>query len=416
MFNSLDQFMRKVVIIGNNIPEPNSTAAGGRMMQLISIFQEMHLEVIFCCATVPSDRSMDFKSLGIVFHLIELNNDSFNQWISAIMPDFVLYDRFYIEEQYGWRVAESCPSARTILDTEDLHFLRKARQRALKKKNELDHSFFNHPDAYREIASIKRCDLSLIISSYEMKLLENTFQIEPQKLFYIPLLVDSNFKVSKPKFSDTQDFFHIGNFMHAPNEDAVWQLKKQIWTKIHKQLPKAKLHIYGAYPKPKHLNWHNEKEGFLVHGAVNEVSEAFDHKRILLTPLRFGGGLKGKIIDAMKYGVPVVTTGIGAEGIAESDSFNGLISKTNDDFVENAIRLYTQPDLWEQKQKKGFELLENAFDESAFAKALQKRVNMIFKEQRAEPSFADQMLHYHSSQHLKFKGKWIGVKESLKLP
>jgi len=411
MLNSIGQFMQKVVIIGNNIPEPNSTAAGGRMMQLISIFQEMQMEVIFCCATMPNARSVDFKSLGIAFQLIELNNDSFNHWISAIMPDFVLYDRFYIEEQYGWRVAESCPEARTILDTEDLHFLRKARQRALKEKKSFDHSFFNHPDAYREIASIKRCDLSLIISSYEMDLLKDVFQIEIHKLFYIPLLVDPDFKVIPRKFSDTQDFFHIGNFMHAPNEDAVWQLKKHIWPTIHKQLPKVKLHIYGAYPKPKHLNWHNEKEGFFVHGAVEEISEAFGHKRILLAPLRFGAGLKGKIIDSMQFGVPVVTTSIGAEGIAESDSFNGLISESdNENFIKNAIRLYTQADLWEQKQKHGFELVQESFDESAFAKALTKRITELIQEPRSKISFNDQMLSYHSSQHLKFKGKWIDLK------
>ncbi|MGB5982419.1 MAG: glycosyltransferase family 4 protein [Nonlabens sp.] len=409
--------MKKIVIIGNNIPEPSSTAAGGRMMQLISIFQKMRMQVIFCCATMPGERSVDLENLGVAFQHIELNKDSFNQWIITTLPDFVLYDRFYIEEQYGWRVAETCPQARTILDTEDLHFLRKARQRALKEKIDFDPGFFNHPGTYREIASIKRCDLSLIISSYEMNLLKNTFQIEPQKLFYIPLLVDSNFKVSKPNFSDTRDFFHIGNFMHAPNEDAVWQLKKHIWPKIHKQLPNANLHIYGAYPKPKHLNWHNEKEGFLVHGAVEEISEAFDHKRILLTPLRFGAGLKGKIIDAMQFGVPVVTTNIGAEGIAESDSFNGFIAEAdNDDFTKNAIRLYTQAELWEQMQKNGFELVQECFEESAFAKALTKRISKIMEEPRPQITFNDQMLSYHSSQHLKFKGKWIAIKESLKCP
>src|SRR5690606_12663340 len=94
-------------------------------------------------------------------------------------------DRFVSEEQFGWRVSQECPNAVQILDTEDLHFLRSAREKAFKKKEEIN--LYNET-TIREIASILRCDLSLIISEFEMNLLLNEFHIAPELLYYLPFI------------------------------------------------------------------------------------------------------------------------------------------------------------------------------------------------------------------------------------
>lgn len=409
--------MNRVLIIGNNWPEPSSTAAGTRMMQIIKILQEDdNFHIHFCCAAPFNEYSTNLVNDQIVTHFIELNNSSFDQLLEDLQPDLVIYDRFYIEEQYGWRVNQACPEAKTILDTEDLHFLRKARQRAVKDQVVMNASYYNHPDAYREIASILRCDLSLIISSYEMDLLVNEFQIPADRLFYLPILVDTTQNItSRSSFDQTQDFISIGNFMHAPNEDAVWQLKKYIWPELRKQLPKARLHIYGSYCKEKHYNWHNEKEGFLVHGRADLVSQAFYRKRILLAPLRYGAGLKGKIFDAIQYGVPVVTTAIGAEGIFNNLTSKYFIAQDNSDFIEKAVQLYSDPSLWEQSRREETTVLRERFNYSAFAKAFIQHIHSLNENKSTnENAFSEKLLNYHSYQHLKFKSKWIEEKEKHK--
>jgi glycosyltransferase involved in cell wall biosynthesis len=405
--------MKNVLIIGNNWPEPSSTAAGTRMMQLIEMLQqEESFQINFCCATAVNERSVDLTVMNVVTHRIELNNSSFDQFIKVLQPELVIYDRFYIEEQYGWRVNEVCPQAKTILDTEDLHFLRKARQRCVKDQVAFNNAYFNHPDTYREIASIMRCDLSLIISDYEMDLLKDNFQIAADQLFYLPLLHDvSQTEFTSSIFEESQDFMSIGNFMHAPNEDAVWQLKKHIWPEIRKQLPKANLHIYGSYCQEKHFNWHNEKEGFLVHGMIEHATQAFQNKRVLLAPLRFGAGLKGKIFDAMQYGIPFTTTTIGAEGILNDYKHDGIGMNTSD-FIDKSIQLYTNSELWQVSQQNSFQLLEDQFDYSTFAEAFIHKVRSLSNDFKTDTtSFHRDLLNYHSYQHLKFKSKWIEEKE-----
>ena len=129
--------MQKLVIIGSVWPEPQSTAAGSRMLQLLSLFQEMDFDISFLSAAATNEFSFDVRQWNITPYSIQLNNDSFDELITKLHPDVVVFDRFMIEEQFGWRVAENCPNALRILDTEDLHFLRKARETAFKQNRTL---------------------------------------------------------------------------------------------------------------------------------------------------------------------------------------------------------------------------------------------------------------------------------------
>ena len=124
---------QQVLIIGFVWPEPSSSAAGGRMVQLISIFKEHRFDVTFASPAMDSDYMIDLDSLGVTKKSIALNCSSFDVYVKELNPAVVLFDRFMVEEQFGWRVQQECPQAFTVLDTEDLHFLRKARQKAVKE-------------------------------------------------------------------------------------------------------------------------------------------------------------------------------------------------------------------------------------------------------------------------------------------
>ena len=127
--------MSKILIIGTVWPEPNSTAAGNRMLQIIEQFQIQKFEVIFACAAAIGEFSFDLKSINVEMVAIELNNSSFDDFILELKPEIVIFDRFMIEEQFGWRIAENLPNCLKILDTEDLHFVRKLDLKILRNKN-----------------------------------------------------------------------------------------------------------------------------------------------------------------------------------------------------------------------------------------------------------------------------------------
>ena len=329
--------VQKLLIIGFVWPEPNSSAAGGRMMQLISLFKNQGFSVTFASPALDSDFMVDLESYEVEKKSIALNCSSFDTFIKELNPNIVLFDRFMMEEQFGWRVAENCPDALRLLDTEDLHCLRLARQKAFKENRPFEiNDLFVEDVAKREIASILRCDLSLMISEFEMELLESAFKIDKALLFYLPFLlepieVDSIRKLSS--FKERKDFIFIGNFLHEPNWNAVQYLKETIWPLIRKQLPEAILHIYGAYPSQKVLQLHKPAEGFIIEGRAADAQEVVRNARVVLAPLRFGAGIKGKLLEAMQCGTPSVTTSIGAESMHGDLSWNGFVADDVADFV-----------------------------------------------------------------------------------
>ena len=178
--------MKNLVIIGKVFPEPNSTAAGSRMIQLMDSFLTQNYQITFLSTASISENSFDLSSKNIQFQNILLNDDSFDELIINLNPEIVIFDRFTTEEQFGWRVSEQVPNAVKILDTEDLHFLRNAREKAFKQNKILENSDLINDIFKRELTSILRCDLSLIISEFEMNLLIEKFRIDENILFYLP--------------------------------------------------------------------------------------------------------------------------------------------------------------------------------------------------------------------------------------
>ena len=401
--------MKHLVIIGTVFPEPNSTAAGTRMLQLIEFFQKEEYKITFLSSASVSDFSFDLNALTIEMKNIQLNDSSFDKLISELKPDVVIFDRFITEEQFGWRVSEQCPNTIKILDTEDLHFLRKARETVFKKDRKFTEDDLISDIAKREIASILRCDLSLIISEFEMNLLVEKFRIEKDILFYLPMFGVT--KPSKKTFSERKNFISIGNFLHEPNWQTVLKLKK-LWPKIRKKLPDAEMHIYGAYASDKAKQLHNEKEKFLIKGRAETVEEVFSKTKVLLAPIPFGAGIKGKLLESMMYGLPNITSFIGAEGMNGNMEWNGFIADNDEDFVEKAAELYTDENLWYKAQQAGYQLLEKRFNKEKFLPDFSEKLKIISAtlQEHRNKNFFGQILQHHTLQSTKYMSKWIEEK------
>ncbi|GAB0109136.1 glycosyltransferase [Pseudoalteromonas distincta] len=404
--------MKKVLVIGYVWPEPNSSAAGTHMMSLLNAFRAQNWDVEFATPAQRTDHMVNLDDFGITSQSIALNCDSFDEYVKAYNPDIVMFDRFMMEEQFGWRVDKHCPNAIKILDTEDLQCLRNARHEAFKGEREFTTSDLHSDIAKREIAAILRCDLSLIISSYEMSLLNSVFKIEPSLLHHLPFMVDlSSLPTSTKTFEQRQHFMTIGNFRHAPNWDAVLYLQK-IWPLIRKQLPKAELHIYGSYPPPKATALNNPKTGFLIKGWADNAFDVMQSARVCLAPLRFGAGIKGKLLEAMIMQTPSVTTNIGAEGMHNDLPWPGKIANTADDFANAAVEMYTNQSDFEQAQQDGNALLNTLYNKVQLSAALIQKVDSISSDLNAhrEKNFTGQMLKHHTMRSTQYMSQWIAEK------
>ncbi|RSK39352.1 glycosyltransferase [Mangrovimonas spongiae] len=405
----------KLLIIGFVWPEPKSSAAGSRMMQLIAFFLSHNYDVTFATTTKKTQNAFNLEQIGIHEVEVALNNSSFDDFLAELKPDIVLFDRFLTEEQFSWRVAECCPNAIRILDTEDLHFLRKGRQQAFKDKELFNDDYLYNDTAKREIASILRCDLSLLISEYEMALLQERFHVDASLLLYLPFMLNSisNKALKKlPRYQSRDHFITVGTFLHEPNYQSVLYLKQTIWPKIKAQLPNAELHIYGAYQSQKVTQLHNIKEGFLIKGFVDDLDTVMQSSRVCLAPLQFGAGLKGKLIDAMRNGTPCAMSTIAAEGMFGTSQPNGFVSDDVNEFVEKTIQLYSQESFWEESQKNGFNVLEQRFCKYEHQDNFWGKLKVIKSNLKShrQDNFLGSILQHHLHQSTKFMSKWIEEK------
>lgn len=401
--------MFKVLVIGYVWPEPNSSAAGYQMLAILRAYKKQGWRLTFVTPANKTEHMVDLAAEGIDSQAILLNDDSFNSYVSAYKPDIVHFDRFMMEEQFGWRIDQCCPDALKVLDTVDLQCLRDARHQAVKANRAMTLADLTSDLAKREIAAIFRCDIALMISAYEIDLLTEMFRISADLLHYLPFMVDlSALAKSTKSFEARQHFMTIGNFRHGPNWDAVLYLQS-IWPLIRKQLPDAELHIYGAYPPSKATALHQPKTGFLIKGWAQSAYDVMESARVCLAPLRFGAGLKGKLLDAMMMQTPSVTTAIGAEGMALPGlPWPGHIAENAADIAAAAINLYQNQAAWEVASNHTIMHLQ-PFDANLLTTQLIEKITCVKQglAQHRLNNFTGAMLKHHTMSSTKYLSQWI---------
>ena len=285
-----------------------------------------------------------------------------------------------------------------------------------------------HDTFLRELASVHRSDLVLVCSPVEMKMLEE-WGVAKSKLILASFFCEeedcSNWKMkSSPTYKDRQDFVTVGGFKHPPNVDSV-KVHSEIWPRIRTLLPDARMHIYGAYPTPQILSPNDEKSGFIVHGPVDDLDEKLSQARVLLAPLRYGAGIKGKIVDAWRNGCPVVTSPIGAEGCTAMTNINqytsdtverlgGIVVSDTEQFVDAAVKVYQQPDLWASCQEEGFHLLGTLFNGRDSLPVVEHAIHNAMEnlQQRRQQDVFGSLLWHQSTRSTEYFSKWIELKES----
>ena len=419
----------KVLVIGYVWPEPRSSAASGHVMQILDTFLEQGWDITFSSPAGPGEHKADLSALGIREVAIELNNSSFDTFVSKLAPDIVLFDQFMMEEQFGWRVEKQCPNALRVLETSDLQSLRHARHQRLKERLKVapdDQDFTPlfapalHEEfelmadsdmAKREIAALYRCDLNLMISEVEIQLLVEQFGLPRDLLHECPLMID--LPQSAPRsFAARAHFLSIGNFRHAPNWDAVLWMKTTLWPLIRVRLPQAQLHIYGAYTPPKATALHNPAQGFHVMNWAEDALQVMSAARVCLAPLRFGAGIKGKIVDAMLCGTPSVTTPIGAEAMHGGLPWPGAVACSAQALADQAVQLYQDETLWNEAQLAGQTLLTERYRKTVHGPALIDKLQQCMKNlnQLRKANFTGSMLRHHHHKSTQYMSQWIEAK------
>ena len=148
--------------------------------------------------------------------------------------------------------------------------------------------------------------------------------------------------------------------MHAPNTDAVVWFIREIFPFIRETNPGIVFNVVGSSPPDEVTNM--VAEGINIMGEVSDdaLCQIYREVRVVVAPLRFGAGVKGKILESMARGVPVVTTSVGAEGIPDANNAL-LVADEPQFFAEQVIEVYSKPELWNHAFEQGYQVLNRYY-------------------------------------------------------
>lgn len=400
-------------------PEKTSSAVGVRTHQLISACIQAGHEVIASSGCQTNSFETALNQDGVRTFRFEPNDSRFDDFVLKEQPHLVVFDRFITEEQFSWRVRQVLPSAIRVLDTIDLHFLRKAREARLSSglgPPELLSEDFHSEDALRELSSIYRSDLSLIVSSAEDKLLRDRLSV-PRDLLLLCRLTYPLPSHRVPSFAERSHFVIIGNFNHPPNADCVQFTREYLWPALRHRLASAgvadaEMHLYGAYPSAQISRLDNAGTRFRVKGWTADAVSTLAKYRVNLAPLRFGAGIKGKVADGWVAGTPCVGTSIASEGMHDALPFGGAVANEVSEFVESAARLYTDEAAWCTAQEYAVRILAEFYSDASTTRVFLSEIEDLaatIAERRSRNTVGD-LLWYQKHRSTEYFSRWIEAK------
>ena len=363
---------KTILVIDQYVPFFDRDAGSYRMSQILKILAELGHRVTFIGDNFsqfdPYDSVMQQSGVEVLYSpYIRSIEEHLAQ--SGRYYDIVILSRPHIVEKYIAPVRNHCRNARIIYDTVDLQFIRESRRAdvqqnpSLKKKTDEIKRW--------ELQLARACDMTLVVSGDERQVLKN----EDPSLDVRVLSLIHDVKIPKKSFSDRSGILFLGAFLHNPNADGVLWFIREIFPKIHADIPDIKFYVVGDRPTEEILSL--SSGNIIVTGYVEDVTDYFENCRVFVAPLRYGAGVKGKINHSMSYGLPVVTTTVGAEGLGLANNENVLIADDPIEFAEKVLRLYRSGELWENLSKNSLNHIRKNFSYDITKGKIQEMIDSI---------------------------------------
>jgi GT2 family glycosyltransferase/Flp pilus assembly protein TadD len=372
---------KSILVVDPFLPFFDRASGSLRLFQILKLLKEMGFHVTFIARNGSMEGrykrfledmgievyAWDPKVMEVAGYRIEnCKPISYDLLFQERQFEYAMIDFWDVAEYYLPLVRKLSPKTQIIVDTVDIHFLRKIREAELKKSEELKQKALADKD--REIAIYKRADRLWVVTEEDKKMIEGHVGKTP-----IDIIPNIHKRIDvRKKFEETSDLLFVGNFNHPPNQDAIQYCCGKIFPLILKDLSNVKLYVVGNNPPEEVKALASDR--IIVRGYVEDLAPYLRKARISVNPLRYGAGMKGKIGEALSWGLPVVTSSIGAEGMDLTDGKDALIADTPEDFVAKVVRLYNDPELWGHLSING----KTKVEEQWSPEAMRKRLESVF--------------------------------------
>lgn len=356
---------KRVLFIDHYVPQYDKDAGSRTVFAYLKLLASLGYKVVFMgenfCRHEPYTAVLQRLGIEVLYGPFYANNYKEYLKENGKFFDIVFTNRPHITNKFLGIVKETCVNAKIIYYGHDLHFKRIADEAALKNSNSIAQEAEHWKSIEFDI--FKNVDLIYYPSDKEVKLIKEIDQSYNVKRLQ-PYLFD-NVVAKKYDASKRKDILFVGGFGHAPNFDGVKWFINDCMPKILESEPDLVLHIAGNNPPDELLTMQNKN--IVVDGFVSDerLNELYNQVRLVVVPLRYGAGIKGKVIEAMAKGVPVVTTDVGAEGI----DCPGLII---DNTMLKVGEIYKKPRVLASSVSKNYDFINKEYSTEHAAKSLEK--------------------------------------------
>lgn len=364
------QGKERILIIDSYVPLYDKESGCVRLFEILKILQNLNYHIIFLPDNgYPEEPyTSTLQSMGIeVLYGTPKQPDMQALLIDRIsLADVIWLCRPELCEKY-LDLIRFYSKAPVIYDTIDLHFLRIKRQQQFLSEEYQNTNWTWETYQKLEVKFAQESNATLVVTEAEKQTLN---QLNVNNVWVIPNIHYPH-KPFLTSFEQRSGLLFIGSYNHPPNIDSVMWLCQEIMPIVWRSHPEIKVTLLGSNLKDEVKAL--ETEQVIVKGYVEDVEPYFIANRVFVAPLRFGAGMKGKIGQSMSYGLPTVTTTIGAEGMGLKNGYDVLIADQPEILAQTIISLYENAALWNSIAKNCRQTIQQYSPDS-----VQKKLQNLF--------------------------------------
>jgi glycosyltransferase involved in cell wall biosynthesis len=337
------RYKKTILVIDHYAPHYDQDAGSKTVFQYLKLFVSMNLNVKFIGDNFfrHEPYTTTLQQMGIEVLYGPWYAENWRQWIldNHDKFDFALLNRPHISVKYIDFIKEET-KAGVLYYGHDLHFMRMLKQYDIENKKEI----LKDAEKWKkiELSLFSKADIVLTPSDQEKKFINELgidkpiYSIKPYIFDFIPDPVLD--------FSTRKNILFVGGFTHTPNVDAVTWFVKEVWPLITQKISGGKFIIVGSNVTPEIKALAGDDIDIIGFLSEADLQKLYKKIKLVVVPLRYGSGVKGKTVEAMYNGIPVVATSFGIEGLPGAPNFITPMDSANE-FANEVIRLYNAPDL-----------------------------------------------------------------------
>ena len=360
------QHLPSILVCDERIPSPDRDAGSLRMFLILKTLTQWS-HVVF----LPFNRPQGIEYEHALWDIGVETGDivEYRRLLKDRTFTAAILSRPSVGEAMLARIRRSAPGTKIIFDQVDTHFKRLEREYQVSGRRDV----LQEAQRYRKLETrlAQESDLVWCASPEDKQVMEKAAPATPVEV--VPTIHELHDRVRS--FEQRSDLLFVGNMAHTPNADAVHYFMRDIYPRIHDALPDVKVHIIGDDPAGEIRGYDSQQVSIL--GYVPVIESFLEQSRIFVAPLRFGAGIKGKIGEAMSYGLPVVTTSIGAEGFGLTNGVEAMIADEAHAFADAVVQLYASKELWETLAKNGWYRIQHNFTPEVIAKTINQSIRQL---------------------------------------